>query len=152
MTVVKESKIKEAVEKAAETEKVQVLNVEISPRPGATVVRLIVDQPGGINIQECARFNRAVNRSLEEQGFDLFEVSVEVASPGLDRKLKTEADFKWATGRLGKLVLREPVGGNNVIRGRIVMADSTGLEIESAEDRALRIDYKNIVKANLEIG
>src|SRR2546422_9913099 len=63
------------------------------------VLRLFVDKPGGIEVGDCERLSREVGDVLDaaaviEGGYDL-----EVSSPGLDRQLRKEREYRWAVGR-----------------------------------------------------
>src|SRR5213594_4845913 len=63
------------------------------------VLRLFVDKPGGIEVGDCERLSREVGDVLDaaaviEGGYDL-----EVSSPGLDRQLRKEREYRWAVGK-----------------------------------------------------
>ena len=84
------------------------------------VIRLLVDQVGGVTIQDCARLNRLVGQALDEA--DLIEepYTLEVSSPGLDRPLVSKRDFERAIGEELDLELREPVHGRRQLTGQLL--------------------------------
>ena len=84
------------------------------------VIRLLVDQVGGVTIQDCARLNRWVGQALDEA--DLIEepYTLEVSSPGLDRPLVSKRDFERAIGEELDLELREPVHGRRQLTGQLL--------------------------------
>jgi ribosome maturation factor RimP len=84
------------------------------------VVRLSVDKPeGGITVGECSKVNRRIGDLLEEKDIIRESYIVEVNSPGLDRPLKTRADFRRCPGREVKFFLIEPINGKIEIDGVI---------------------------------
>jgi ribosome maturation factor RimP len=121
------------------------------------------DQLAGITVEDCEQFSQDFGTVLDVN--DLIpgsDYSLEVSSPGLDRKLRTKADFERFTGSLAKIRTASPVDGNSHWQGRIVdvTADAIMLEIpspkgkkskaEAPAPRRLVIPLTNIVKANLE--
>src|SRR2546425_9594281 len=79
------------------------------------VLRLFVDKPGGIGIGECERLSRELGDVLDaaaviEGGYDL-----EVSSPGLDRQLRKEREYRWAVGKQVRCWL----AGGEEVRGRL---------------------------------
>src|SRR5690606_20069475 len=80
--------------------------------------------------------------------------NLEVSSPGLDRPLRSERDFRRQRGRLAKVKLHEPApDGQRVLRGTILEADAAGLRME-VDGNLHRVPFDNITEARLvfEIG
>src|SRR6266852_8805006 len=74
------------------------VDLEWRPRRPRGVLRLYVDKPGGVGIGDCERLSRELGDVLDaaaviDGGYDL-----EVSSPGLDRQLRKEREFRWAVG------------------------------------------------------
>ena len=81
-------------------------------------LRILVDKPeGGIILEECGRLNRELGALLEEKDILKERYILEVASPGLDRPLKTKADFMRCLKREVRFFLSEPVGGKIELAG-----------------------------------
>src|ERR671923_3073020 len=77
----------------------ELVDIEWRARRPRGVLRLFVDKPGGVGIGDCQRFSREVGDVLDaaaliEEAYDL-----EVSSPGLERQLRTDREFRWATGK-----------------------------------------------------
>lgn len=108
------------------------------------VLRLTIDKPGGITLDDCVSVNRRVSLLLDAQDPIEGSYRLEVSSPGLDRKLKNPKDFEYFAGRKVKLQTRE-----GVYRGTIkgLAGDKVLLDIEGAD---VSIPIKDIVKANLD--
>src|SRR5262245_65163882 len=96
------------------------------------VLRLYVDKPGGVGIGECERLSRELGDVLDaaaviDGGYDL-----EVSSPGLDRPLKKEREYRWAVGKQVHCWL----AGGAEIRGRLGGVTAEGLGLEDDGGRA----------------
>lgn len=130
---------------------VELLDVELSGQDKRPVVRVTIDRPGGIDVEDCAAVSRHLGDLLDIE--DVVEPAyiLEVSSPGLDRPLKKPDDFRWAVGREVKISLRHPVDGRNVWRGRLTdFADQT-LRLEN-DQGSFDLPYDEVAKARLEVG
>jgi ribosome maturation factor RimP len=78
--------------------------VDVQASNGGRLLRVFIDKPGGINVDDCATVSRQLTRVLPVEGVD-FE-RLEVSSPGLDRPLRKEGDFARFSGRRAELRMR----------------------------------------------
>jgi len=109
------------------------------------ILRLFVDKPGGVGIGDCERLSREVGDVLDaaaliEGGYDL-----EVSSPGLDRQLRTEREFRWAVGKQVRCWL----AGGGETRGRLAAVTIDQLVLECGGER-LELGRADVAKARLE--
>lgn len=81
------------------------------------LLRLFIDQPGGIRVEDCVRVSNHLTRLFAVEGVDYERL--EVSSPGLDRPLKSIADFNRWSGSLAKVQLATVVEGRKRFTGRI---------------------------------
>jgi ribosome maturation factor RimP len=80
--------------------------VELAVKRGRTqLVRLVVDRAGGIDLDTCARVSEELSRMLDADDPIAGRYTLEVTSPGLDRPLRTPADFRRALGRRVRIVM-----------------------------------------------
>src|SRR5437764_48533 len=79
------------------------------------LVRVFIDKPGGVNVEDCAQVSSHLTHLFAAEGIDYERL--EVSSPGLDRPLKKEADFVRFDGMEAKLKLREPIGNSRRVKG-----------------------------------
>ena len=114
-------------------------------RPGR-LLRIYIDKPGGIDVDDCARVSNQVTRVLEVENvrYDRLEVS----SPGLDRLLKDEKDFVRFAGQKARVKTRVPVGGQRNFVGVLREAGAGRLQIE-VEGRTLSLEIGNVEMARL---
>ena len=120
-----------------------------------------VDQLAGITVEDCEIFSNDFGTVLDvEELVPGAEYTLEVSSPGLDRKLRTREEFERFTGSLVKLRTVEPVEGNSHWQGRLAGIGDDGLELELStagrkknkaanDSRKVVIALTNILKANL---
>jgi len=91
-------------------------------------IQIFIWRPEGVTIEDCTRINRRLARELEHDEFVQGSMSIEVSSPGLDRRLKSRRDFERVVGEQLKLEVEEEEGGIRTI---------TGLLTEVADDDLL---------------
>jgi ribosome maturation factor RimP len=94
--------------------------VDVQASNGGRFLRLFIDKPQGINVDDCAAVSRQLTRVLEVEGIDFDRL--EVSSPGLDRPLRKAADFARFAGQKAELRMRRPDAGgrrkfSGVLRG-----------------------------------
>jgi len=119
------------------------------------------DQLAGITVEDCEVFSNDFGTVLDvEELVPGAEYTLEVSSPGLDRRLRTREEFERFTGSLVKLRTMEPVEGNSHWQGRLAGIGDGGLELDlstigrkknkaATDDRKIVIAITNILKANL---
>jgi ribosome maturation factor RimP len=115
-------------------------------RAGRGLLRVFIDRPEGIGVEDCALVSNQLTRLFEVEGVDFDRL--EVSSPGLDRSLKKVEDFVRFQGREVKLRLRVPRAGQRNFSGRVVSVSETTLTIE-VEGVLIEIEVAGIDRANL---
>ena len=137
--------------------------VEVDLRVGgkARMLRITLDKPGGVTHEDCANVSRDVSTILDvEDAVPGGSYTLEVSSPGLDRKLSKPADFERFQGSRVKLTTRDPVNGNRHFEGRLERFESGRLTLDLARPskkpkhkpeppQKLDIELANVEKANL---
>ena len=120
--------------------------VDCDLSPSSHLVRVFIDKPGGVDVEDCAFVSNHLTRlfAVESIGYERLEVS----SPGLDRPLKKEADFARFDGQEAKLKLREPIGNARRVTGVLRGVVGGVVKLETAEGTHA-IPLTNIDKARL---
>ena len=121
--------------------------VDVEQRSGVLLVT--VDRPGGVDLEALTEANRAVSSILDELDPIPGRYTLEVSSPGVERTLRTPAHFAKAVGETITVKTRPQVPGDRRLRGRLVAADETGLElaVDGAPGQPVRLAYTDIDKA-----
>lgn len=105
-------------------------DLEYSPGRGNGFVRLYIDVAEGITLDDCERVSRAVSDVLDAEDLVPGQYALEVSSPGLDRPLRTAAQFARFLGEQVFVEMREPIEGRRRYQGPLVAAGPETIEVE----------------------
>lgn len=126
------SRLTAVAEKVAEYYGVEV--VEVGHFPGKhQTVRLVLDKRGGITLDECAAVSRRFSADLDIDDVVPGRYTLEVSSPGLDRPLKTPADFRRKLGESVTLKFKDDEGKRKSAKGIIARVDESTVTIGTTE-------------------
>lgn len=100
----------------AEEKGFRVVDIEYIKEGKNWFLRIYIDKPGGVDLNDCAEFNELVSQKLDSIEPDPIPYAyyLEVSSPGAERPLKTEDDFVSAVDRYIHVSLFDPVDKHNV--------------------------------------
>jgi ribosome maturation factor RimP len=131
----------------------ELVDVEVKRDRRGHFVRLFVDKDGGIGLDELQSVSVEVSAILDAEDPIEGSYTLEVSSPGLDRPLKTEADYRRFVGRLVKISSYEPVEGRRHWTGRLQsVEDGTVTVVLEKEKRAVaRVPLEKIAHGRLEV-
>jgi ribosome maturation factor RimP len=113
-------------------------------------VRIYVDKPGGVTIDDCQGLSREVGDLIDVADVVSGSYDLEVSSPGLDRELRRDREFRWATGRLVRLWTRDPVDGRRELSGRLLLVDEATVTLATS-DGPRSVPLSLVTKARLEV-
>ena len=140
-------RIKELVSPLFTQKDYDLVDIAIRRESGKLVLRLLVDRPtGGITLDECASLNEEINQILDEVDLIQESFSLEISSPGLDRPLRTEKDFRRKLEKNIRVFTSEPINNRTEFLGKLIKVtpESITLLVESEE---VIISYDKINKA-----
>ena len=121
--------------------------VELQAANGGRMLRLFIDKPGGIRVEDCAAVSRQLSRVFEVEGVNYERL--EVSSPGLDRPLRQLADFVRFAGHKADVKMRTPdATGRRRFVGVLRGAEGARLNIE-LEDRTVQLELGDVERARL---
>jgi ribosome maturation factor RimP len=131
----------------------ELVDVSLTRAKGGHVVRLYLDKPGGIGLDELQAVSEEVSAILDAEDPIDSSYTLEVSSPGLDRPLKSEADYRRFAGRLAKLSSYELVDGRRHWTGRLIGLEEgvVSLRLEAEGGSVALIPYAKIAHARLEV-
>ena len=115
-----------------------------------SVVRVFIDKPEGVTLEDCERAHKALGPALDVADPFPHAYTLEVSSPGLDRPFKRIQDYRRAIGKRVTLKLREPLAGQWRLVGTLtgVEDDAVTLELsEPAPSRTVTLEHKVIAEA-----
>lgn len=129
--------------------RVDIVDIEIGKYSGRTFLRITLDRPGGITVDNCADASEIIGQVIDRENLIPGSYVLEVMSPGVNRPLKKGRDFEMSVGKIAKVRLIEPRGGKNTFRGKIISFDGNVLRMNvDGEDMDFLIE--EISKARLD--
>ena len=145
-----EAKTEELLQPLVDTHGFELVDVEYVKEAGNWYLRAYIDKPGGITVNDCEDVSRAFSDILDEQDFIEDSYIMEISSPGLDRPLKKEKDFKRSLGKLVEIRTYRPIEKQKEFCGILNAYDSNSVTID--EDGTERVfDKKDTALIRLAI-
>lgn len=135
-------------EKIAEKLEVYVVDVSYKKEKDGWFLRLFIDKPNGVGIDDCERFSKAFEEEFDK--IDPIEENycLEVSSPGVERKLTKEREFKYYLGRAVDVKLYEAIDGMKEFTGSIENYQDKTVTIKT-EDKIINIPQRQAVYIKL---
>lgn len=146
-----EKRLAELAEAATGRRGLELVHVETAGTAKNLVVRVFIDKPGGVSIDECAEVSRELGEKLEEKDLIPTAYVLEVSSPGLDRPLYSLKDFEKFSGSLAKVRTHQPIDGQRNFSGRIIGVKGDEVVFDDKTSGEVILPYSLVAKANLEV-
>jgi len=150
--------IRAIAERVAASRGLTVWEIQSRREASGHVVRVFVDRPGpaatpeeSVSIEDCEQVNREMSTILDVEDPLPFAYTLEVSSPGLDRPLRGEDDYRRFAGRLAKVVVSEAVDNQKAFEGRLRGLDSGEVLLEGPNGRMHRLPLRLITRGKLEV-
>lgn len=133
----------------------ELVEIEFKRSGREAILRLFIDREGGVTLDNCADVSRELSLVLDVEDFMPCAYNLEVSSPGLDRPLKTPADFERFAGRLIKVRTYEPFADDDGNKRKTFLGTLEGLvdglvRMKLTEGQTAAIPLERVAKANLE--
>ena len=136
------------VEPVCESEGMELVHVEYQKEPAGKILRLYIDKPGGVLLDDCAAISRQVGDLLDVYIERNESYYLEVSSPGVNRPLGKADDFNRFKGRSARIKTFRPIDGQKNFKG-VLMGLEQGVVNIRVNDQSVAIDIDNIAKARL---
>jgi ribosome maturation factor RimP len=155
------AKIEEIAERVADPEGIEIVDVQLLGAGRGRLLRIFIDRPAttesspdrphGVSHADCEFISHHVGTILDiEDVIPGDSYTLEVSSPGLERKLSKAKDFERFVGQKAKVVLREPVENQRRWEGKLAGISQGIVELEPAAGRVIRFPLDQVQKANLK--
>ena len=129
----------------------ELVGIEYHPRGRSSLLRVYIDAPDGVNVDDCERASRQISSALDVDDPIPGQYMLEVSSPGLDRPLFTAEHFQRFSGSRVKLRVSPPLDGRRNFSGVLVgMRDDAVVVVE--DDEEVAVPLQNIEQARLVPG
>jgi ribosome maturation factor RimP len=145
------SKIEEIAQRVAVSEGMEVVEVEVKGGGNHRFVRISIDKPAGVTHGDCELVSQQVGTILDvEDVVPGGRYTLEVSSPGVERKLLKAQDYERFQGKKAKVTLRDPVDGRRTWEGTLAGREEGALALEVAPGQTIRFPFEQVLKANLK--
>ncbi len=113
----------------------ELVDVEFRRERSGWVLRVYIDRPGGVTLNDCVKMSETLGDILDAKDFIHRRYNLEVSSPGLDRPLRKREDFERFAGDKVKITLKVPLQGRRNFTGylRGLKGDKVLIETEDGE-------------------
>lgn len=143
--------VREISERVGQSEGIEIVDVQLLGGGRSRMLRIFIDKPGGITHADCELISQQVGTILDvEDVIPGGSYTLEVSSPGLERKLTQPRDFQRFQGRKAKIVLREPVENRRYWEGTLAGFSQGMVTIEPTPGQRVCFDLQQVQRANLK--
>jgi len=144
-------KIREVAERVAVRAAVEIVDVQLLGGGGSRLLRIYIDKPEGVTHADCEFISQNVGTILDvEDVVPGGSYTLEVSSPGVERKISKPQEFERFSGKKIKVVLRQAVGGQRHWAGLLKGFAEGIVTLEPAPGKSLQFPLDQVEKANLK--
>ncbi len=128
----------------------ELVDVEYVKEGPDWVLRVFIDKPGGVEIDDCELVSRELSERLDDTDPIPGAYLLEVSSPGLERPLKSEADFQRFAGELVKVTTFVPVAGQKEWQGTLLGLTDGKVQLETSSG-TVEVPQEQLASARLAV-
>jgi ribosome maturation factor RimP len=144
-------KITEIAERVGASEGLEIVDVQLLGGGGSRLLRIYIDKPEGVTHADCESISQNVGAILDQE--DVIPggtYTLEVSSPGVERKLSKPREFERFSGHKIKIVLRQPLEGQKHWAGMLKSYAEGTITLEPSPGKSIQIPLEQVEKANLK--
>ncbi len=143
-------KVEELVEPIIRTLGLELVEVQFRRERPGWVLRLLIDKEGGVNLEDCVQVSEVVGDILDAEDPIPHAYNLEVSSPGLERPLVKEKDYRRFAGRKARITTRQPLAGRRNFTGIILGIEDGLISLRLSEGQQVEIPFSLVEKAHLK--
>ncbi len=145
------ARISEIAHRVGDSEGIEIVDVELLGAGRGRLLRIFIDRPQGVSHADCEFISQQVGTILDvEDVIPGDSYTLEVSSPGLERKLSKPEDFQRFVGQKAKVVLREPVENQRRWEGKLAGISQGIVALSPSDGRIIHFPLAQVQKANLK--
>ena len=145
------SRISAIARRVGDSEGIEIVDVEFLGAGRSRLLRIYIDRPEGVTHADCEFISQQVGTILDvEDVIPGDSYTLEVSSPGLERKLATPKDFERFVGKKAKVTLREPVENQRHWEGKLAGFSQGIVALEANAGKLIHFPFAQVQKANLK--
>jgi ribosome maturation factor RimP len=144
-------RVQQLADRAAEGTGIEIVEVQLKGGGKARLLRVYIDKTGGVTHGDCELISERFGALLDQEDAIPGEsYTLEVSSPGVERKLTKPRDFERVIGQKVRLVLREPLDGAKSLQGKVLSVAGDAVAIETPSGDTVQAPLSRIAKANVK--
>lgn len=128
---------------------VVLVDADLVKEAGQEFLKIAIDKQGGVTTEDCETVSRGVSRVLDELDLIPWQYTLEVSSPGLERVLRRDREFKHFAGRTVDITLYAPKDGKKRYTGLLRSFDEGIVTIEVEDGSTIAFPRETVAKARL---
>ena len=145
------SKIEEIADRVGRSEGIEIVEIELKGGGNSRFLRISIDKPDGVTHADCELVSQQVGTILDvEDVIPGGRYTLEVSSPGVERKLLKPGDFERFKGKKAKIALREPIENQRRWEGTLAGYADGVIRLEVAPGKSVQFRFDQVEKANLK--
>lgn len=144
------SKVDEIARRVAESEGLELVEVQVMGGGNNRMVRIYIDKPEGVSHADCELVSQQVGTILDVEEVVPGHYTLEVSSPGVERKLTKVGDYQRFQGKKASVTLREPVENRRHWEGRLSGVEDGVISLDAEKDQVIRFRFEQVEKAHLK--
>jgi ribosome maturation factor RimP len=146
-----ENELKNELSALVADEGLELLATEVVGAGPKTVVRLIIDGPDGVTLDDCSTISRQASAILDVEDPIVHAYTLEVSSPGLDRKLYSAKDYRRFAGNRVKIRMQPSYRDHRVVVGELLELDEETVRVRADSSELVELPYDAVFEARLEV-
>lgn len=147
---VERDRIRQLVEQVVESQGYELVEFELKGGGNNSIMRVFIDKPAGISHKDCELVSEQLGTVLDVEDLIPFSYTLEVSSPGLDRKLVKDSDYTRFAGKLAKVQTRVPLHNQKTFKGRLRGLQGDKVLLEVPRSGLMEIPLDVIQESRLE--
>ena len=147
---VERDRIRQLIQDVVEGLGYEFVDMEFKGGGNGSILRIFIDKPAGISHRDCELVSEQAGTVLDVEDLIPFSYTLEVSSPGLNRKLVKEYDYTRFAGKLAKIQTRIPLRHQRVFKGRLRGLQDGNIRLEMLNGDLLDIPLDVVQEGRLE--
>ncbi len=143
--------LREQLSTLAQSENLELLATEVVGAGAKTILRLVVDGPDGVTLDQCASISKQASPILDVEDPFKHNYTLEVTSPGVDRKLYCPEDYRRFAGSRIKVRMQPGYRAHRVVIGVLESFDGETVHLQADSGEEIALPYQEIHEARLEV-
>ena len=141
------SSVRKITEEILKSTDIELFDIEYVKEGPFKYLKVYIDKPGGITVDDTADISRVLNKKLDEVDLIKEQYFLEVSSPGVERPFKTEKDYLKNLNKLVEARLYKAIDDKKTVKGILMEKNENNIVIKSGED-IFTIELKDLAKIN----